>query len=311
MPQFPLCSEFIPLLDTVKNQLAGLKDLSQEFLRFGDDATKQKALMKSQELEKTKQRLVELKEQPTDFEGHQIPRIEKELLVFFRNKLSDDLKYEVSKGIVSKINVSNSNKPAVVLAECWQYLKLFGDLQRLDCRNTQLTALPEILPVGLQRLDCSNTQLTALPETLPVGLQELSCSHTQLTALPETLPDSLQRLYCYNTQLTALPKTLPVGLQELDCSYTQLTALPKTLPDSLQRLDCHNTQLTALPETLPDSLQRLSCSNTQLTALPETLPVGLQELYCSGTPAAKNPATRKQLEEFKENHPSFRYIKRA
>jgi len=244
MPQFPLCSEFIPLLDTVKNQLAELKNLSQEFLRSGDDKTKQEALMKSQELEKTKQRLVELKEQPTDFEGHQIPRIEKELLVFFRNKLSDDLIYEVSKGIVSMINVSNSNKPAVVLAECWQYLKLFG---------------------GLQWLYCYNTQLTALPETLPVGLQELYCSNTQLTALPETLPDSLQWLYCHYTQLTALPKTLPVGLQELDCS------------------------------------------NTQLTALPKTLPVGLQELDCSNTPAAKNPATRKQLEEFKKNHPSFGY----
>ena len=223
MPQFPLCSEFIPLLDTVKNQLAELKNLSQEFLRSGDDKTKQEALMKSQELEKTKQRLVELKEQPTDFEGHQIPRIEKELLVFFRNKLSDDLKYEVNKGIVSKINVSNSNKPAVVLAECLSYLKLFG------------------------------------------SLQWLSCSNTQLTALPETLPDSLQRL---------------------DCSDTQLTALPKTLPDSLQELYCYNTQLTALPKTLPDSLQWLDCSNT---------------------PAAKNPATRKQLEEFKKNHPGFEY----
>jgi len=223
MPQFPLCSEFIPLLDTIKSQLAELKDLSQEFLRSGDDATKQKAFLKGEELREIKQRLVDLKEQPVEFEGYQIPRIEKELLVFFRNKLSDDLEYEVNKGIVSIINVSDSNKPAVVLAECLSYLKLFG------------------------------------------SLQWLSCSNTQLTALPETLPDSLQRL---------------------DCSDTQLTALPKTLPDTLQRLDCSDTQLTALPETLPDTLQWLDCSNT---------------------PAAKNPATRKQLEEFKKNHPGFEY----
>jgi len=223
MPQFPLCSEFIPLLDTVKKQLAELEILSQEFLRLGDDEIKQRALLKSQELQKAKQQLVDLKEQLTDFEGNQIPRIEKELMEFFRKRLGDDLKYKTNKQIVSKISIAGSTKPAVVLAECSLYLKLFGGLQRLDCSNTQLTVLPETLPSSLQRLSCSNTQLTALPETLPVGLQELHCS------------------------------------------------------------------------------------NTQLTALPETLPVGLRWLDCSNTPAAKNPATKKQLEEFKRNHPQFEY----
>jgi len=70
MPQFPLCSEFILLLDVVKNQLAELKILSQKFLRSGDDVTKQKSFLKAEELEKTKRRFIELKEQPIDFEGN-------------------------------------------------------------------------------------------------------------------------------------------------------------------------------------------------------------------------------------------------
>jgi len=147
-----------------------------------------------------------LEDQPAEFEGKQIRRIEKEVLVLLRNKLDTDLRYETSNGLVFQIDISSSPKPAAVLEECLQYLKLFRGLKELRCHNTSLTALPETLPDSLQGLWCFNTQITTLPETLPDSLQRLDCSNTQLTALPE-LPDRLHELYCSNTPVAKNPAT--------------------------------------------------------------------------------------------------------
>ena len=92
-------------------------------------------------------------------------------------------------------------------------------IDQLNCRNNQLTSLPE-LPPNLQWLDCHYNQLTNLPE-LPLSLQWLDCHSNQLTNLSE-LPPSLEELDCYSNQLTSLPK-LPRSLQRLHCRFNQLT----------------------------------------------------------------------------------------
>ena len=107
MPQFPLCSEFVPLLDSVKNQLVGLKQISQEYLRSGDKDKQTEFQRKQQVLEETKQKLIDLAEQPAEFEGNSIRRIEKEITEFMRKGLGEDLKYEITGKYVSEIDCCN------------------------------------------------------------------------------------------------------------------------------------------------------------------------------------------------------------
>jgi len=204
MPQFPLCSEFIPLLDTVKNQLAELKNLSQEFLLLGDDEAKQKVLLKSQELREAKQKLAELAEQPVEFEGKTVVRIEKELLVFVRNKVGEDLMYEIDKNRVIDFDVSQSTKSKETLEQVLGFIRCFTRLQDLNCLNTQITTLPE-LPQNLRRLFCQNTQITTLPE-LPQNLRVLYCLGSKLTVLPK-LPPNLGQFYCEGTPVAKNPET--------------------------------------------------------------------------------------------------------
>jgi len=178
MPQFPLCSEFIPLLDTVKKQLAELKILSQEFLRSGDDVTKQKSFLKAEELEKTKRRFIELKEQPVEFEGNQISRIEKELMVFFRSKMFDHWLYKANNSAVSAISVGYGTS-SVALEQCLKYLKLFGGLQKFRCNYVEITSMPE-LPNSLQYFEYHSIPAAKNPETKK-QLEEFKKNHPQFS----------------------------------------------------------------------------------------------------------------------------------
>lgn len=229
MSQFPLCSEFIPLLDTVKNQLAELKNLSQEFSRLGDDEIKQKALLKSQELERTKQQMIDLKEQLVEFEGSQIPRIEKELMEFFKKQLGANIQYQVDENSVLTIRIvrdHDANRISVKkLNSVLKLIRLFSRLQEFVCYDVhQITSLPE-LPQNLHSLECRGTKIIALPK-LPDRLRDLSFSETKINSLPE-LPDSLRKLNFFNTGITVLPK-LPSGLKWLNCFGTPAAGKPET-----------------------------------------------------------------------------------
>jgi len=178
MPQFPLCSEFILLLDVVKNQLAELKILSQKFLRSGDDVTKQKSFLKAEELEKTKRRFIELKEQPVEFEGNQISRIEKELMVFFRSKMFDHWLYKANNSAVSAISVGYGTS-SVALEQCLKYLKLFGGLQKFRCNYVEITSMSE-LPNSLQYFEYRSIPAATNPE-IKKQLEEFKKNHPQFS----------------------------------------------------------------------------------------------------------------------------------
>jgi len=178
MPQFPLCSEFIPLLDTVKKQLAELKILSQEFLGSGDKSKQEEFQQKHQKLEKTKKQLVHLKEQPIDFEGNQIPRIEKELMVFFRSKMFDHWLYKVNNSAVSAISVGYGTS-SVALEQCLKYLKLFGGLQKFRCNYVEITSMSE-LPNSLQYFEYRSIPAATNPE-IKKQLEEFKKNHPQFS----------------------------------------------------------------------------------------------------------------------------------
>ena len=118
-----------------------------------------------------------------------------------------------------------------------------NSLKELNCRNNQLTLLPN-LPNSLIELDCESNKLTLLPD-LPNSLELLSCSENQLLSLSD-LPYSLKYLYCSHNQLTSIPD-LPNSLEILYCSHNQLLSLPD-LPNSLWDLLCDDNQLSSLPD---------------------------------------------------------------
>ena len=130
-------------------------------------------------------------------------------------------------------------------------LSRFKKLEILNCRNNNLTSLPD-LPENLKELYCCDNNLNSLP-VLPKNLKELYCCDNNLTSLP-VLPEKLEKLYCNYNKLTSLP-VLPEKLEILYCNYNNLTSLP-VLPEKLEILFCHYNNLTSLP-VLPENLKEL------------------------------------------------------
>jgi hypothetical protein len=88
---------------------------------------------------------------------------------------------------------------------------------RLNLSELHLPSLPPVFDLEpfttrLQRLDCSNNWLTALPSEIG------NCT-------------ALRELYCSNNRLTELPREIGncTALRRLNCSYNELAALPAEL----------------------------------------------------------------------------------
>ena len=62
-------------------------------------------------------------------------------------------------------------------------VQVFTALQTLDCRNNQLSSLPNGLSDSLLYLFCANNPLDVLPD-LPTGLMALWCDNANLTSIP-------------------------------------------------------------------------------------------------------------------------------
>ena len=168
-------------------------------------------------------------------------------------------------------------------------LKDYHLIRYINCRDSNLISLPEILPMNLRGLYCEKNQITKLPK-LPEKLKELRCCFNNLTELPE-LPLELEELYCSNNQLTQLPDLvydmfLKYGIypdknhqnykyledsriKKLICNNNQLSSLPK-LPDILYHLECKNNKIISLTK-LPEYIRNLDISQNKLKKFPKDL----------------------------------------
>lgn len=118
---------------------------------------------------------------------------------------------------------------------------------RLD-NNAVLTTLSP-LPGSLQKLFCRRTGLTHLPQ-LPEGLVTLAISNCALQDTPAQLaipnfPDSLIYVDIQHNQVSRLPN-LPPNLRTANFSHNQIQSIP-ALPNTLVRFFCSNNQLRVLP----------------------------------------------------------------
>ena len=161
--------------------------------------------------------------------------------------IASEISFTVESGLVVHINANGTKILSDQINAALCFVSLFGSLRVLSCWQTNLTELPDQLPLGLQKLSCWHTNLTELPDQLPPGLQELSCHN------------------CPN--LTELPDPLPPGLQHLDCSSCpNLTKLPDLLPDTLRFINIRGTP-EAKNEEVQERLEAFKKKNPQATVL--------------------------------------------
>jgi len=124
-----------------------------------------------------------------------------------------------------------------------------------------------VITGNVTKLDCYGSQLTALNVSGVTALTILYCYENQLTALDVSRNTVLTDLWCRNNQLTALDVSKNTALKELNCSYNKLTALDVSKNTVLKKIDCGNNQLTALDMRANTSLEDLHLCNTQIKNL--------------------------------------------
>ena len=140
-------------------------------------------------------------------------------------------------------------------------IEYFTDLELLDCRGNQLTALDVTKLTSLMYLVCNDNQLTALDVTGLTSLTDLVCSGNQLTTLDVTKLTNLTTLICAGNQLTALDVTGLTNLTSLHCNDNQLVSLNVSTLEELESLWCHGNKMTALDITHNADLWDLECGN--------------------------------------------------
>ena len=179
-------------------------------------------------------------------------------------------------------------------------IEYFVKLQKLNCRNNQITELDLSRNTELTELLAYNNQLEALDLralgnlayvyiqnnqisslTLPTNLVDLICYNNQLTSLLLASFNSLETLYCQNNQLETLrfPSGTNNQLQTVNCSNNQLTSISITQGVSLKELNCNNNYISSLSIRNADNMETLSCSHNKLKYL-LNIPTSLKNLYC-------------------------------
>lgn len=93
---------------------------------------------------------------------------------------NDGILSQAELDVVTEIDVSNKDIADLKGIEC------FKKLNRLYCRNNQLTALDLSHNTALKELSCSNNQLTVLDLSHNTALTKLYCQKNKLTSLDLT-----------------------------------------------------------------------------------------------------------------------------
>jgi Leucine-rich repeat (LRR) protein len=209
----------------------------------------------------------------------------------FKNALAYTSCVDLNGDGVGDVNADTNNDGEIQVSEALEVLRLnvnsrsiesltgieaFGNLQKLDCSQNQLTTLDVQALTNLQDLDCSQNQLTILEVQAMTNLQALKCGFNQLTTLEVQGLTNLQYLSCYANQLTTLEVQPLTNLQNLSCYANQLTTLEVQGLTKLGILFCSQNQLTTLDVQGLTNLQSLHCSSNQITTLDVQ---GLTKLY--------------------------------
>ena len=142
-------------------------------------------------------------------------------------------------------------------------IELFPYLEKLDCKNNNLTRLDVSKNTKLTKLYCEFNQLTSLDLSKNTALTELNCQVNQLTSLDLSKNTALTKLDCALNPLTSLDVSNNTALTYLDCNYNQLTSLDLSKNTALTKLGCHDNQLTSLDLSKNTALTILGCSGNK------------------------------------------------
>lgn len=142
-------------------------------------------------------------------------------------------------------------------------IELFPNLDKLDCKNNNLTRLDVSKNTKLTKLYCEFNQLTGLDLSKNTKLTELTCQVNQLTSLDLSKNTALTKLDCALNPLTSLDVSNNTALTYLDCNYNQLTGLDLSKNTALTKLGCHDNQLTSLDLSKNTALDTLDCSGNK------------------------------------------------
>lgn len=142
-------------------------------------------------------------------------------------------------------------------------IELFPNLDKLDCKNNNLTRLDVSKNTKLTKLYCEFNQLTGLDLSKNTALTELNCQVNQLTSLDLSKNTALTKLDCALNPLTSLDVSNNTALTYLDCNYNQLTSLDLSQNTALTKLYCALNQLTSLDLSKNTALTILGCSGNK------------------------------------------------
>ena len=156
-------------------------------------------------------------------------------------------------------------------------------LEELNCSDNQLKEYFPILSSGLKKLDCSNNKLTYMNLGILKGLnlEEVDCSNNNITNIVMWSVGELVKFDCSNNDLMTLDVSQCSKLEELNCSGNQLMELDVGNQTQLTELDCHNNKLTELNVEQNGSLTSLICNDNQLTTLDLSQNHSLSNLNCA------------------------------
>ena len=142
-------------------------------------------------------------------------------------------------------------------------IELFPNLEKLDCKNNNLTCLDVSKNTKLTVLYCEYNHLTSLDLSKNTELTELNCHDNQLTSLDLSKNTALTKLDCALNPLTSLDVSNNPALTYLNCNYNQLTSLDLSQNIALTKLGCHDNQLTSLDLSKNTALDTLDCSGNK------------------------------------------------
>lgn len=182
-------------------------------------------------------------------------------------------------------------------------IEAFINIEQLDCKNNNLTALNLTQNTALQVftaqgnqisnltlntvnsqlwfIDVGNNQLTSFqPGNHPL-LETLAVFSNQLTNLDVSQNALLESLRCDTNFLTTLNLDNNPLLYTLLCNHNQITSLSLTQNPALLNLDCYNNQISNLNVSQNSLLEKLRCNNNPLISLNVTQNPLLTKLICS------------------------------
>ena len=202
------------------------------------------------------------------------------------------------------VDIKNMKIPTGYAIKSLEGIRLFEDLETLDCHGIGLTTLnvgknfkleelncsdnqlKEYFPIlssGLKKLNCSNNKLTHMNLGILSGLnlEEVNCSNNNITNIVMDSVGELVKFNCSNNALMALDVSQCFKLEELNCSGNQLMELDVRNQTQLTQLDCSNNKLAELNVKQNGGLTSLICNDNQLKSLDLSQNHSLNTLNCA------------------------------